>query len=122
MIRTTASRLSVESCVVMPRIRPARSDTKNQRLVSIVASQSVSPGMVILVTSATDGDCRCPPPGALVNSSWDRKSVIPGATMLTATPAMMWSTPKVIAAMPIRMPPRAPHTMPKNTPAHGPHW
>ena len=45
---------------------------------SMVPNQSDRHGMVIRPTSATGGDCFCPPPGASVNSSLDRYRVDPG--------------------------------------------
>ena len=87
-----------------PRMMPARSETKNQPLSSMSPSQSDSHGRVIRPTSGTGGDCRCPPPGASVNSSRDRYRVRPGARMLIATPEMMWSTPTVIVTRRVQQP------------------
>ena len=78
MISTAASTDSSDRLVVKPRMMPARSETKNQPLSSMSPSQSESNGRVIRPTSGTGGDCRCPPPGASVNSSRDRYSVKPG--------------------------------------------
>ncbi len=52
----------------------------------------------------------------------DKNRIAPNANKLMATPEMMWLTLKVTVATAWMRPPRAPPTMARRRPTHGPHF
>ena len=116
---STATIVSSDTWVTRPPRTPATSETTNQCLSSSVRSAS-DPGNVTVLIRGRLGDCVTPPPGVFTKISADRNRVMPAPRMVTATPATMWSTPKVTVATARMRPPSAPPMMPTTTPHHAP--
>ena len=128
--RARATTVAHETLRVIPESRAAASDTSSQLRSSIHPNRSgvVQPnrsppdtkGTLSSPTDSTRGDWVRPPPDLLTKNSRDRKRVRAGAMMLTATPEMMWSTPKLTVATAWMRPPPAPPAIPMAMPHHGP--
>ena len=127
----TANNVYNATPLVRPCKMPQTSDTRNHLCRSIRSNGSgdlhpktLPPDSKGRLNWPVFDEMRGPwviePPATPVNAIAARKRATPGAMMLIATPLTMWSTPKVTVANACNRPPRAPNTMAKNTPHHGP--
>ena len=95
-------------------------ETKKVLSFSMSSSLSLRESIVIEGTSGIFGDWVVPPPGSPANVLEARYWTAPSEMMLTATPEMMWSTPKVTVAMAWSRPPSMPIAIAPSTPAQAP--